>query len=207
MTLRPLVVALALVLTAGCTLFTSLDGLSDPAPSTTSDAGDAGSTTEAEGGAPKKDGGPVDPNACVCPEGTQETNGVCVVVPPSAAGNTCVQPIVAPACALTYEAELCASHTPFPYATQCGGKGRPSVFFKLGPLPGTVPDGGMRRWLVKSTNTEVLSRTNAACTQGIEPCAQGPGPGGELTPGGATVAWGKAVASGCATVRIDIEPY
>jgi hypothetical protein len=135
-----------------------------------------------------------------------DTNGICVVTTP-AAGNACLAPIVVPACALSYEAELCATHAAFPYATSCGGEPRPSVFFTLGPLPGTVPDGSDRRWVVRAQNTDVLARTNAACTQAVEPCAEGMAPRGELSPGGATVALGKSVATGCQTARIDIAPY
>lgn len=195
---RLLVVFASALVVTGCGLFTSLDGLSDPAAT---DAGTAATTDASEAGSPA-----VTPATCACPTGTAETNGVCVVTTP-AAGNACNAPIVAPACPLVYEAELCAAHTAFAYATSCGGKPRPSVFFVLGPLSGSVPDGGERRWVVKSQNTEVLARTNAACTQAVEPCAEGTAPRGELSPGGATVAFGKTVTSGCQTVRVDIAPY
>ena len=180
---------------AGCTLFTSLDGLSGE--------GDAGAdASSAETGA---DAGPPAPTGCACPKGTTETNGVCVAEA-SAAGYACTAPIAAPACARTYEAELCATQTAFAYGTACGGKPRPSVFFTLGDLSGTSADGGLRKWVVKSQNTDVLGRTNAACTQAVEPCAEGSAPRGELTPGGATVVIGKVVTSGCQLVRVDIEP-
>lgn len=210
--LRPRFVAVSFALLAGgCGLFTSLDGLSgsdgnDAGAGAAEDAGDASVAKPSDGGAGGSDAGTT-PSGCACPAGTQETNGICVVVAPSASGYACAAPVVAPACALTYEAELCAAHVAFPFSSTCGGKSEPSVFFQLGPLPGSVPDGGLRKWIVKSTNTDVLSRTNAACTQGVDPCASGPGPGGELTPGGATVAWGKTVASGCSTVRLEVQAY
>lgn len=169
----------------GCSL-TSLDGLSGPG------AADAGASRDGDA-----------PTTCTCPAGTTLTNGVCVIAAPSA-GYACAVPIVAPACALTYEAELCSTHASLAYATACGTAPRPSVFFTLGNLSGASSEGGARKWLVTSQNAEVLGRTNAACTQGIEPCVVGTSPKGELTPGGATVVLGKTVASGCQTIRIDI---
>lgn len=199
MTVRFSALAVTALTAAGCGLFTSLDGFSDPGPPDGGAEAAAGTRSPTDGATP---GAPVE---CVCPKGTLDVNGVCVVTTPPG-GNACAAPIVVPACALAYEAELCADHSAFAYASSCGGKPRPSVFFTLGPLPGVLPDGSDRRWVARSQNTDVLARTNAACSQAVEPCAEGSAPRGELSAGGATVAFGKTVDSGCQTVRIDLAP-
>jgi hypothetical protein len=195
--LRVFAVGVTLAGLASCSLVTSIDDLSQGAATdaSTSDASSPDAPDQ-----PSEDAGP-----CRCPAGTTDTNGVCVVIEPTAAGYACASPIVVPACERSYEARLCATHAQLAYDGACGGVPRQSVFFVLGQI-GALPDGGARRWLVNSSGTEVLARTNAACTVGSEPCAQGPSPGGDLAGGGATLAWGKAVTVGCTTVRLDIQP-
>lgn len=194
---------------AGCTLFVPLDDLSEP--TTSRDEAIEGGPRDVSVDAATTDAAaptPVDPDdKCPCPNGLEKIGGVCVVPATSTVGLSCKAPIKAPTCTLVYEIELCATQTPFPYGAACGGKSRVTAFFSLGDLPGLAVDGGERRWVVKTTNIEVLGRTNAACTQGTEPCAEGPSPRGELTPSGATVAIGKSVTSSCTTARVEISTY
>ncbi len=191
----------------GCTLFMPLDDLSEPSgPGDDAAAGDArdAAVTRADANT----GAVVDPNdPCPCPNGLAKISGVCVVPAASPVGLDCKAPIEAPTCSLVYEIELCAARGAFPYASACGGKSRITAFFELGDLPGVAVDGGERRWVVKTTNIEVLGRTNAACTQGTEPCAEGASPRGELTPNGATVAVGKTVTSSCTTARVELSTF
>lgn len=192
---------IAVAAAAGCSLVTSTDGLSDgPASPPGMDASitDAAATDAGDGGSTG------DASACPCPKGTTETNGVCVLVMGQTAGYTCTEPIEASLCARTYEARLCAADPTFAYDTGCGGTPSQSIFFSLAALP-PQQDGGPSKWIASSSGTEVIARTNAACTLASAPCGVGPGPGGSLAGAGATVTWGKRVIAGCSNMRVDLR--